>query len=195
MLFISVESDPLAYRAGVVVVFRVELFHVVAESHLLGEVLAAADAFLVYVLRAPGAVLVFSHVLDQVNSRAVLRAMLFQGEVFAAILTNQTSSWVFFYPKKSNFMLLYTGLNGWKMRSLPVINELIRSFGVELFVAVSALPLHVSVGLVFGVLFFAVRVPLLPGPEPDIDPLVLALFAEPCIVSALHFIGDCDSEG
>ena len=106
VLFISVEPDPLAYRAGVVVVLGVELFHVVAETHLLGEVLAAADAFLVYVLRAPGTVLVFSHVLDQVDSRPVLGAMLFQGEVFAAILTDQTSSWVFFYPNKIQFCIV-----------------------------------------------------------------------------------------
>ena len=50
VIVVGVERNSLAYGAGVVVVQGIELFHVVAELHLLGKALTAAHTSFVYVL-------------------------------------------------------------------------------------------------------------------------------------------------
>ena len=68
VLLVRVEGHPFADRATVVVVLGVVLLHVVAELHLLSEVLPAANTTFVDVLRPPGPVLVLAHVLNSSHS-------------------------------------------------------------------------------------------------------------------------------
>ena len=72
VLLVRVEGHPFADRATVVVVLGVVLLHVVAELHLLGEVLPAANTTFVDVLRPPGPVLVLAHVLNSSHSMLLL---------------------------------------------------------------------------------------------------------------------------